>query len=177
MIIPSALTILVIATASYAQFASVSADLNTIATHVSSLDTELKAFPTSGANIASALAIHAQATGLASALTTAAAAVSKAGPVTDAQAQQILTFVQGIEPTILDALHQLVAKKSGFVSLPISGASAIIAQDIAKVQTNAKDFENALIADAPPHLLPTAASMTSAIDAALASASAAYSKN
>ncbi|KAF5393155.1 hypothetical protein D9757_001351 [Collybiopsis confluens] len=170
MIRPSALlAILTVATTSYAQLASVSADLHSIATQVTSLDNELKAFPTSGGNLVSALA-----TGLASALAAAATAATNTGPVTEAEAQGILAIVEGFEPTILDSLTEIVAKKPGFDSLPLGGVSALVAQDLATLKTDTKNFENALVADTPADLLATAASLTSAIDAALATASAAY---
>ncbi|KIK67846.1 hypothetical protein GYMLUDRAFT_36629 [Collybiopsis luxurians FD-317 M1] len=183
--------ILSIATAGFAvtpvkrQLASVQADLANIASQVTALDNDLKAFPTSGGSLVSALvglslnpvtchdilipsfqAIHAQATSLASALGTAAthAAVrvlppypnssfdldrQNTGPVTDAQAQGILATVEGFEPTILDALTQIVAKKPGFYSLPLGGVSALVAQDLATLKTDTKSFENELVADTP----------------------------
>ncbi|KIK67847.1 hypothetical protein GYMLUDRAFT_36630 [Collybiopsis luxurians FD-317 M1] len=173
-------TILSIATAGFAatpvkrQLASVQADLANIASQVTALDNDLKAFPTSGGSLLSALAIHAQATSLASALGTAATHAANTGPVTDAQAQGILATVEGFEPTILDALTEIVAKKPGFDSLPLGGVSALVAQDLATLKTDTKNFENALVADTPADLLSTVTPITSAIDAALATASAAY---
>ncbi|KAJ3757567.1 hydrophobic surface binding protein [Lentinula raphanica] len=149
-------------------------DIASIASQVTALDSAIQAFPTSGGSLVSALAIHAQATGLASALATAASDVAATAPFSDADATTILSAVEGFEPAILDALTEIVEKKPGFDSLPLGGVSALVKQDLAELSTNTKDFENALIADTPADLLAEATPITSSVDAALATAAAAY---
>ncbi|KAJ3741468.1 hydrophobic surface binding protein [Lentinula detonsa] len=153
---------------------TVEQDITNIASQVTALDSAINAFPTAGGSLLSALAIHAEATGLASALGTAATDVAATAPFSDADATTILASVEAFEPTILDALTGIVAKKPAFDALPLGGVSALVAEDLVTLSTNTKDFENALIADTPANLLAQATPITSTIDAALATASAAY---
>ncbi|KAJ4491958.1 hypothetical protein C8J55DRAFT_556242 [Lentinula edodes] len=55
---------------------TVEGDITNIANQVTALSSAINAFPTTGGSLLSALAIHAQATGLASALATAATDVA-----------------------------------------------------------------------------------------------------
>ncbi|KAJ3926776.1 MAG: hydrophobic surface binding protein [Lentinula lateritia] len=153
---------------------TVEQDITNIASQVTALNSAIEAFPTTGGSLLSALAIHAQATGLASALATAATDVAATTPFSDADGTTIITAVEGFEPTIVDALVGIVAKKPAFDALPLGGVSALVAQDLAILSTDTKDFENGLIANTPPDLLAQATPITSTIDAALATASAAY---
>ncbi|KAJ3856849.1 hydrophobic surface binding protein [Lentinula lateritia] len=153
---------------------TVEQDITNIASQVTALNSAIEAFPTTGGSLLSALAIHAQATALASALATAATDVAATPPFSDADGTTILSAVDGFEPTIVDALVGIVAKKPAFDALPLGGVSALVAQDLATLSTDTKDFENGLIANTPPDLLAQATPITSTIDAALATASAAY---
>ncbi|KAJ3891511.1 hydrophobic surface binding protein A-domain-containing protein [Lentinula edodes] len=154
--------------------ATVENDIANVASQVTALDSAINAFPTAGGSLVSALAIHDLATSLASALAAAATDVAATTPFSDADAAAILELVEGFEPRILDALNGIVTKKPGFDSLPLGDVSALVAQDLATLATDTKAFENGLIADTPADLLAQATPITSAIDAALATASAAY---
>ncbi|KAE9403029.1 hypothetical protein BT96DRAFT_917813 [Gymnopus androsaceus JB14] len=157
-----------------ATVAQVEADISSIASQVTALDSAINAFPTAGGSLLSALAIHEQATALASALATAATDVTATPPLDEADGETILSAVEGFEPTIINALAGIVAKKPAFDALPLGGVSALVKEDLATLQTDTKAFENGLVADSPADLVPAAASLTSAVDAALATAAAAY---
>ncbi|KAJ3883909.1 hydrophobic surface binding protein [Lentinula edodes] len=153
--------------------ATVEEDIANIASQVTTLDNSIGAFPTAGGSLLSALAIHDQATSLASAVATAATDVSATAPFSETDGSTILNSVKGFELTILDALSAMVEKKPAFDALPLD-VSPLISQDLTTLATNTKNFENGLIADTPADLLAQATPITSAIDAALATASAAY---
>ncbi|KAE9410062.1 hydrophobic surface binding protein [Gymnopus androsaceus JB14] len=153
---------------------TVESDIANIASQVTALDSAINAFPTAGGSLLSALVIHEQATSLAAALATAATDVAATAPFSETDGATILGAVEAFEPTILDALAGIVAKLPAFEALPLGGVPALVAADLATLQADTKDFENGLIADTPADLLAQATPITSAIDAALSSASAAY---
>ncbi|KAJ4479340.1 hydrophobic surface binding protein [Lentinula aciculospora] len=153
---------------------TVEQDIANIASQVTALDNDINAFPDTGGSLLSALAIHAQATSLASALATAATDVAGTAPFSDDDGTTIINAVSGFEPAILDALTGIVAKKPAFDALPLGGLSALVASDLAILSADTKNFENALIANTQDDLLAQATPITSTIDAALATASAAY---
>lgn len=57
--------------------------------------------------------------------------------------------MEAFEPTILDALSQIVAKKPAFVALPVGGIPALILSDLQALSAATSSFETALIAAAP----------------------------
>ncbi|KAF8157222.1 hydrophobic surface binding protein [Crassisporium funariophilum] len=157
--------------------ANVEADLAAISTQVTTLDNAITAFPTSGGSLLAALAIHTDAGNLGTAIdkgTTDTNAVVPS-PVSESDGATILKAVQAFEPEILHALQQIILKKPGFTSLPIGGIPALVKQDLINLNSSTSKFEAALINSAPPDLKAQATAIKSAVDAALASAVAAYS--
>ncbi|KAF8891481.1 hydrophobic surface binding protein A-domain-containing protein [Gymnopilus junonius] len=156
--------------------ADVETDVQTISTQTTALDNAINAFPNTGGSLVSALAIHNDAVSLGSAIDQGTSDVSGAPqPFSETDGSAILTAVQGFEPTILDALTAIVTKKPAFQALPIGGIPALVLQDLQNLNTSAFNFEAALIAAAPADLVPTATSVKAAVDAAFATAIAAYS--
>lgn len=70
-------------------------------------------------------------------------------PVAESDADTILSDVEAFQPTIIDALKEIVIKKPIFDGLPLGGVSALVKQDLATLNTSTSAFEAALIAAAP----------------------------
>jgi len=156
--------------------AAIEADLNTITTDVKKLDTDINAFPDTGGSLLAALAIHTDATTLESDLNKATNdTTATPGPLSETDAQTILGLVNTVSPIIQDALSKIVAKKPAFTALPIGGIPALILSDLKTLNNDTMAFEKALVAIAPADLIPTANMIISQINAAFASAIAAYS--
>ncbi|CAA7268911.1 unnamed protein product [Cyclocybe aegerita] len=156
--------------------ATVLSDIATISSQTTTLDNAIKAFPNTGGSLTSALAIHNDATNLVTSINQGTADVQAVPlPISESDGQSVLSAVQAFEPTILDALTQVVAKKAAFAALPIGGIPALVKQDLINLNASTFAFEAALISTAPTDLVPTATSIKSSIDAAFATAVAAYS--
>ncbi|KAJ7788412.1 hydrophobic surface binding protein A-domain-containing protein [Mycena olivaceomarginata] len=130
--------------------AQVEADITSIGNQVKTLDTDLTGFPASG--LAGALAIHTAASNLVTTVNTGTTDVKNTGTVSEADGNTILTQVQAIEPTILDALSQITAKQPSFAALPIGGIPALVLQDLKTLNTSTVAFAAALIVAAPADL-------------------------
>ncbi|KAJ7336195.1 hydrophobic surface binding protein [Mycena albidolilacea] len=153
--------------------AQVESDITSIGNQVKTLDTDLTGFPASG--LAGALAIHTAASNLVTTVNTGTTDVKNTGAVNEADGNTILTQVQGIEPTILDALSQITAKQPSFAALPIGGIPALVLQDLKTLNASTVAFAAALIVAAPADLKGTATTIESTILAAFAKAIAAFS--
>lgn len=70
-------------------------------------------------------------------------------PVAESDAQTILADVQAFQPTIIDALKEIVIKKPIFDGLPLGGVSSLVKQDLGTLNSSTFAFEAALIAAAP----------------------------
>ncbi|CAK5272292.1 unnamed protein product [Mycena citricolor] len=154
--------------------AAVESDIATISSQVNTLDTDVKAFPTSGGTLLQALTIHSAATTLGTTLTksnTDAAGLT----FSESDASTILSSVQAFEPTILDALSGIVARKAAFNALPVGGIPALVLQDLKNLNASTIAFANALIAAAPADIKATATALEQSIASPFASAIAAYS--
>ncbi|KDR66620.1 hypothetical protein GALMADRAFT_80725 [Galerina marginata CBS 339.88] len=160
-----------------ATVADVQSDISTIASQISTLDNAITAFPATGGSLLNALAIHTDSTNLVTSVnkgTTDVTAVTPK-PFSEADGKSILSAVQAFEPGILDALKEIVIKKPAFQALPLGGIPALVKQDLINLNASTFAFEAALIASAPADLIPTANSIKSTVDAAFATAIAAYS--
>lgn len=73
-------------------------------------------------------------------------------PASDTDGRAIISSIQAIEPTILDALKGITAKKAAFQALPVDGITTFIRQDLANLGASTSAFESALIASAPVRL-------------------------
>ncbi|THV02018.1 hypothetical protein K435DRAFT_775754 [Dendrothele bispora CBS 962.96] len=154
--------------------AQVETDLRNIGTQVTNLDNSINAFPNSGGSLTAALAIHTDAQNLVSSVNTANIDVQDMTDVSESDGRTILGIVNGFEPTIIDALNAIVAKKPAFDALPLGGVSALVKQDLAQLATATEALENSLINEAPADLKPQAQDIQSAVNAAFANAQAAY---
>ncbi|KAF8201396.1 hydrophobic surface binding protein [Pholiota molesta] len=166
-----------IAVSSYAStVANILSDISTISSQLTTLDTTITNFPATGGSLTVALSIHSQAQTLDTSINQGTTDVTNVVPTpfSEADGNSVLTAVQGFVPTILDALNQIVIKKPAFDGLPIGGIGALVKQDLIALNASTVAFENALIAAAPADLVPTATSIQATVDAALASAIAAY---
>ncbi|KAK0212851.1 hydrophobic surface binding protein [Desarmillaria ectypa] len=179
--IPTALVLLLsVVTASFAlvtkrTVAQVEADIANIATQVNALDNSIKAFPNTGGSLISALAIHSSATSLISTLQTATTDTTATAAFSENDGATILASVEAFEPTILDALTAIVAKRPAFQALPIGGIPALVLQDLHNLNSGTTAFSNALIANSPADLLDQANGIKSTIGNAFDTAIATYS--
>ncbi|TFK33388.1 hydrophobic surface binding protein A-domain-containing protein [Crucibulum laeve] len=164
-----------IATGLASTVANVEADIATISSQVTALDNAINAFPATGGTLLQALTIHNDAAALSPSIQKGTTDVQGVPPpISETDGQTILKSVQGFEPTILDALKQIVAKKAALAALPVGGIVALVKQDLGFLSGNTTAFENALIASAPTDLKSQATAIKTAIDAAFATAIAAY---
>ncbi|KAJ7723491.1 hydrophobic surface binding protein [Mycena maculata] len=155
--------------------ATVEADIATVTTQLTALDTAIEAFPLTGGSLLAALGIHSDATTLITTLNGATSDVTANGALDDADGSTILASVEAIEPTILDALTDIVTKEPAFASLPIGGIPALILQDLENLQTATAAFAAALVSNAPADLVSEASTLEDNINAAFTPAIAAYS--
>ncbi|ETW76169.1 hypothetical protein HETIRDRAFT_27192, partial [Heterobasidion irregulare TC 32-1] len=155
--------------------AQVESDITGISTQVDALNTAIQAFPTSGGNLVDALGIHTDATNLASAVTTATSDTQATDAFSEDDGQTILAQVQALEPNIITTLQNLIAKKSGFTSLPVGGVTTLVEQDLQTLANDTSAFADALIAKSPADLVDQANTIKSDINAAFSSAISAYS--
>ncbi|KAG6908388.1 hypothetical protein DXG01_004817 [Tephrocybe rancida] len=134
--------------------AQVEADIARISTQTTALDNAIKSFASSGAG------------SLTDALNT--------GPVSEADARTILNSVEAFEPTIIDALTNIIGKKAAFQALPIGGIPALVLSDLRSLSTSTAAFETGLIGAAPADLVSEARQVQSSVTAAFNAAIAAY---
>ncbi|KAG5341889.1 hypothetical protein E4T56_gene18051 [Termitomyces sp. T112] len=174
----SLLVLASLAVSSFAQtsVAQVENDINNIiAPDLSTLLTDIDAFPTSGGNLIQALTIHTDATSLISALATTTNDVNGATcPVSDSDANTILADLQALLPNIQQAATDIVARKAAFTALPLGGVPALVQQDLASLKSNTDTLAAAFIACAPAGVVVAAQELQSEIDAAFAPAIAAF---
>ncbi|KAJ7935151.1 hydrophobic surface binding protein A-domain-containing protein [Mycena leptocephala] len=88
--------------------AQIEADIASITTQVTTLHSAVQAFPASG--LAGALGIHSDATALETTVNQAAADIKATGPLSEADASTIINSIVALEPTMLDALQQLIER-------------------------------------------------------------------
>ncbi|KAG6854056.1 hypothetical protein C0991_011034 [Blastosporella zonata] len=127
--------------------AQVEADIASIVSSTTSLENAIQGFPASG--LVGALGIHTSATGLNSQITAATTDVKNTGAVTEADAGTILNSVKAFEPTIIQALTNIVSKKAAFQALPLGGIPALVLSDLQALSASTAAFEKALVAAAP----------------------------
>ncbi|KAF8498872.1 hydrophobic surface binding protein A-domain-containing protein [Gautieria morchelliformis] len=127
--------------------AQVESDIATINSQLTTLNSAINSFPDSGRSLTQAWAIHMDSVNLASAITQATTDVTSTGAFSDADATTILHSVEAIQPTIIDALNTVVAKKAAFQGLPIGGVMALqaIKQDIDALTGRINASANALL--------------------------------
>ncbi|KAF5324156.1 hypothetical protein D9619_011308 [Psilocybe cf. subviscida] len=131
-------------------------DVNNVNTAHTLFNAQINAFPFSGGSLTAALNLAPL-------------------PVSVTDATSILNTFNNLKPVIITALTDIVAKKSGFASLPIGGFPEVIKSDLTNLSAASQAFEAALIAKTPSILLASASALTSSINAAFATAIAAYS--
>ncbi|KAJ7935182.1 hydrophobic surface binding protein [Mycena leptocephala] len=153
--------------------AQIEADIASITTQVTTLHSAVQAFPATG--LAGALGIHTAAMTLETTVKQAAADINVAtGPLSEADGSTILNSIVALEPTMLDALQQLIAKHLDFVALPVERFAALIRQDLVVCATSEEALAQALFAVLPADLHTEFTSL-SKIDIALSDAISAYS--
>ncbi|KAK7061392.1 hydrophobic surface binding protein [Favolaschia claudopus] len=155
--------------------ATVEADVAKISAQVTTLDNAIVAFPQTGGSLVNALAIHTDATNLITTLNGAVVDVAATPQLSEDDGRTILSAVEAIEPTILDALTQIVVKKPAFQALPIGGLPALILQDLKNLKAATSSFANGLITIAPADLVDEATQLAQDITNAFDPAIAAYS--
>ncbi|KAF9041550.1 hydrophobic surface binding protein A-domain-containing protein [Panaeolus papilionaceus] len=155
--------------------AQIISDIQGITTQTQTLDTNIKAITTT--NIVGALAVHTAAGNLVTSInsaTTDTKAVTP-NPVSETDGASILSAVQTLEPIIIGALNDLVAKKATIAAIPINGLTALVLQDLKNLQTATTAFENALLGTAPSDIKTKAAPIVTAINSAFTSSIATFS--
>ncbi|KAG7087032.1 hypothetical protein E1B28_013011 [Marasmius oreades] len=129
--------------------ASVKAAIAKISNQVTDLDNKITAFPDTGGNLGSALAIHSSAGNLGTLLKSGASDTQATAAFSEANGQTILASVEKFEPTILDTLKVIIAKKPAFQALLLPGITGLVLQDLQALNTNTGAFADALIAKSP----------------------------
>ncbi|KAF8489928.1 hydrophobic surface binding protein A-domain-containing protein [Gautieria morchelliformis] len=152
--------------------AQVEADIATINSKLTTLNSAINSVPDSGGSLLQALAMNKDS--LTSAIIQGTTDVTSTGAFSDADATAILQSLEAIQPTIIDALNAIVAKKPAFQGLPIGGVTALVKQDIGNLNSNMTAFASALIAATPTVLKANATAIKTALDAAFENAVAAY---
>ncbi|KAJ7797771.1 hydrophobic surface binding protein [Mycena leptocephala] len=152
--------------------AQIEADIATITTQVSTLHSAVQAFPATG--LAGALGIHSDATALETTVNQAAVDLKATGPLSEADASTIINSIVALEPTMLDALQQLIAKEPNFAALPVGGVTALIHQDLLGCLASETAWAQALFAVVPVDLQAKLTGLTN-ISTALAAAISVYS--
>ncbi|KAJ7813976.1 hydrophobic surface binding protein [Mycena leptocephala] len=141
--------------------AQIEADIASITTQVTVLHSAVQDFPASG--VVGALSIHSDATVLETTVNQAAADLKATGPLSKADASIIINSIMAFEPTMLDALQQLIAKHGNFGNIMrgyLSASETALAQ--------------ALFAVVPVDLQAKLTGLTN-VSTALAAAISAYS--
>ncbi|KAF7974267.1 hypothetical protein HWV62_13056 [Athelia sp. TMB] len=126
----------------------VEADIASISTQVTSLDTAVNAFPDTGGSLTQALAINTASKNLTTTIASATTDVQAVPlPIAESDADTIFSAVQAFVPTIVDALTAIIAKKPSFDALIV--ADQLVSQDLASLNSTTSAFEAALVAAAP----------------------------
>ncbi|XP_006464073.1 hypothetical protein AGABI2DRAFT_194662 [Agaricus bisporus var. bisporus H97] len=95
-------------------------------------------------------------------------------PFSEGEGQSVIDAVNGLVPIIEDALVGIVAKKPAFDALPLGGISNLVRQDLSGLSSSTSSLEDALIALAPADLVDESIALKNEVDAAFATAIAAY---
>ncbi|KAJ6503867.1 hydrophobic surface binding protein [Mycena sanguinolenta] len=155
--------------------ATIESDIATVSSQVTTLDTAIDSFPATGGTLLQALTIHTDATNLVTTLNKAVTDVEATSTLSETDGRTILSDVEAIEPTILDALTNIVVKQPAFAALPVGGIPALILLDLQNLNASTVAFSSALIKISPADLVAEATQLTANITAAFATAIAAYS--
>ncbi|KAF8166491.1 hydrophobic surface binding protein [Pholiota molesta] len=154
--------------------AKIEADLASMAKAVTTLNSAITSFPSTGGTLAQALTIHEETLSLAGSLKTTTGDVTATAAFSVADGTSILTTVKAIEPDILSALKEVIAKKAAFVALPVSGVPKLVYEDLMYLNGNATLLANGLIKNSPSSLVADATTVKTNIGSAMAVAISAY---
>ncbi|KAJ7211950.1 hydrophobic surface binding protein [Mycena rebaudengoi] len=147
----------------------VEADIALTGKQLEEYDIAISAFPASG--VAGVQRIHAVAQALDSTIDATRTEVVNTGLFDDVDGSVIFGGIESFVPTIQDILSQLVAKKADFDA---AGGSAVVLQDLITLKASSVAFGDALIANSPDDLKPTATAINDGILAGLGGAIAVY---
>ncbi|KAF5383282.1 hypothetical protein D9615_004807 [Tricholomella constricta] len=158
--------------------ADIQTDIADISTKLTALDDSITAFPiTAGSgSFTQFLIIHNNIVALGSSIdkgATDTGAVTP-NPVSDADGRSIIDSIEALEPTINHALVGIVDRKAAFTALPLGGIPAVVRQDLLNLSASTGNLEAVLIGVAPAGLVGEATDLKNRIDAAFATAIAAY---
>ncbi|KAF8179630.1 hydrophobic surface binding protein A-domain-containing protein [Pholiota molesta] len=145
-----------------------------MATAVTTLDTAIANFPSTGGTAAEALTIHMAGVNLIGSINMTTGDVTATAAFSVMDGTSILTTVQAIEPGILSAMKAVIAKKAELVALPVSGVPSRVYQSLTYLNGNATALANGLIKHCPSSLVANATAVKTKIDAAIAVAISAY---
>lgn len=167
----SALLLVLASIVSGTTVAQVKSDIAAIDTSVTSLNQQLQS---NSLNYFSALAIHSAAVDVDNKIKSGTSDVEALTETpTDADAQEIINTLTGTEVNVKSATNRLIALKSQFDSLGVTG---IAKGDINALQTDTKAFGAALVNAAPSAEKASAQSLADEFNADLANAAAVYNQ-
>ncbi|KAJ7758003.1 hydrophobic surface binding protein A-domain-containing protein [Mycena metata] len=126
-------------------------DINTIATELSALDTQITAFPATGGSLVRVLAIHTVITNLEGGITTATTDLLATGPLGEVDVTAIVTMLQDLVPVFLDALNQFSIKEPSGTAV-FSADKALFLSDLKNLKAVTDLFLEDLTAAVPPDL-------------------------
>ncbi|KJA21565.1 hypothetical protein HYPSUDRAFT_216288 [Hypholoma sublateritium FD-334 SS-4] len=161
-----------------ATLAQIELQLGFVSSNSTNLDNLLNAFPTTGASVAEALAIHSAAVSFSASLSTMATITTENGPLLSQSVDAstlIFDDVLMCGNNLQNALFEIVVKKPSFTALPIGGLPALVLNDLDNLNASSIAFADSFIAVAPESLLPNATALKATVLSEFATAIAAYS--
>ncbi|KAJ7767629.1 hydrophobic surface binding protein A-domain-containing protein [Mycena metata] len=149
-------------------------DISTVAAEISSLDTQVTAFPATGGSLLQVLATHTAITNLEGGITTATTDLVAAGPLDEVNATAIVTALQDLVPVFLDALNKLSIKEPS-VAAASSAGKALFLSDLKNLKAATDLFLEDLAAAVPPDLQEEVREIQEELDGGFGTAITAYS--
>ncbi|KAJ6492989.1 hydrophobic surface binding protein [Mycena sanguinolenta] len=150
--------------------AQIEADIAAISTQVTVLDNAIKA-----SNPISSLYRTFMVNEVNWLLNIATIDMKNTGPMNEVDATTILNSMKAIQPVMIDWLTRIATEEPAFAALPIGGIPALVLQDLQNLKADMDGLATALISTVPADLKAEASTIQSELDAAFATAIAAFS--
>ncbi|KAG6810822.1 hypothetical protein H0H92_010180 [Tricholoma furcatifolium] len=167
-----------VAISSYAAtVAEVESDIATISTQLTTLDNDINNVDTSTTTttLEGALTVHDDAVTLGNTVDSTTADVESVPlPISDSDGQTILADLQALQPTIDNALSQIVVLLPALEQVNLENLAGLVQEDLANLNTSTFNLAAALIAAAPSSILTAAETLQSQLLASFATAINAY---
>ncbi|KAG6889516.1 hypothetical protein C0995_000396 [Termitomyces sp. Mi166 len=156
--------------------AEIQVDINNkIALALSNFVTMIDAFSTSGGTLTQAMALRSSLTNLTEVIVTTTNDINGATcPASESDGQAILACFQSLLPNITKASTDIVARKEAIMALPLVGVFGLVQQNFVSLNGSTNNLASALIACAPPSVVPGAQQLQSNISVAFTNVMTAF---